>query len=305
MILRCPAALEDEELVKRYSLNIVGCGKVGRTLGRLGALSGAWQVRCVLNRSLPSAVQAVRFIGSGRPIESLSQMEPAELVMISAADEAIPECGRQLAETGLLGEGTIVFHCSGALPSAVLEPARRPGVSIASLHPIKSFADPAAAVESFAGTFCALEGDRRACEVLGDVFRRLGAVPLAIDARQKTLYHAGTVMVCNYLVALVESGLRCFEKSGIGRDTAMRVLAPLVRETVDNIFALGPVRALTGPIARGDASVVAQQHDALGQWDETIRLVYRALGLVALELSAAQGRASGEALETIRNLLRR
>src|SRR3712207_7155894 len=37
------------------------------------------------------------------------------------------------------------------------------------------------------------------------------------------------------------------------------VLVPLVRATVENWASLGPERALTGPIARGDEATVARQ----------------------------------------------
>jgi predicted short-subunit dehydrogenase-like oxidoreductase (DUF2520 family) len=36
----------------------------------------------------------------------------------------------------------------------------------------------------------------------------------------------------------------------------LRVLAPLVRTTTANLLTLGPERALTGPVARGDVSTV-------------------------------------------------
>jgi predicted short-subunit dehydrogenase-like oxidoreductase (DUF2520 family) len=76
-----------------------------------------------------------------------------------------------------------------------------------------------------------------------------------------------------------------------------------VRETVDNLVKLGPIRALTGPVARGDVSVVARQTEALGEWDPHIRDLYKALGRVALELSAAQGHADPESLAAIRAML--
>jgi predicted short-subunit dehydrogenase-like oxidoreductase (DUF2520 family) len=223
--------------------------------------------------------------------------------MVSAPDDAIVACCEQLCRTGVLRSGTIVFHCSGSLPSTALDPARRHNAWIASAHPVKSFAEPEAAVETFAGTFCALEGDPHACEVLRDALQRCGAVPFSVTLQSKTNYHAATVFVCNYLAALMEVGLRCFEKAGVPRETAVKVAEPLMRETVDNLVKLGPIRALTGPIARGDVSVVARQTEALGEWDAHIRDLYKALGRVALELSAAQGHAAPESLAAIRALL--
>jgi predicted short-subunit dehydrogenase-like oxidoreductase (DUF2520 family) len=197
----------------------------------------------------------------------------------------------------------VVFHCSGTLPSTVLGPARALGAHVASVHPIKSFADPATAVKTFSGTFGAIEGDSQACQVLSDAFSRCGAILFDVNPQQKTTYHAATVFASNYLVALVEVSLRCFQQAGVPRETAQRVIEPMVWGTVDSIFRFDPVRALTGPIARGEASVVAQQCEALALGEETVLRLYRDLGRVAIDLSAAQGRASPEALAVIRQLV--
>lgn len=285
------------------TLNVVGCGKVGKTLARLWARHGVFRLGCVLNRSLQSSCQAVDFVGAGRPVEHYEQMDPAQVVMIATPDEVVEACGARLARAGVVGAGTIVFHCSGALPSTVLEPARGRGARIASAHPVKSFADAASAAETFAGTFCALEGDPEACALLRDALGRVGAVVFAVLPELKPIYHAATVFVSNYLVALAEVGLRCFEKAGLDRPSAIQVAEPLVRGTVENLFRLGPVRALTGPIARGEVSVVARQADSLARWDETVRQLYAALGRVGVELSSAQGSAPAEALRSIRAIL--
>ena len=42
-------------------------------------------------------------------------------------------------------------------------------------------------------------------------------------------------------------------------------LVPLVRATVDNWARLGPERALTGPVARGDEDTVARQRQAIAE----------------------------------------
>jgi len=285
------------------SLNVIGCGKVGKTLSRLWSRHDVFKVQNVLNRSLQSAAQAVDFVGSGRAVDDFAQLQKADVVMISASDESIGPCCRRLAATDILDRDVVVFHSSGSLSSHLLEPARKRGASVASIHPIKSCADPAASAETFAGTYCAIEGDPAACDVLRDALERCGAITFPLDPKFKTIHHAACVMVCNYLVALMETGLRCFEKGGIPRDTAMDVMKPIVTGTVDNVFRLGPVAALTGPIARGDRSVVQRHCEALSQWDEDILEIYKGLGRVAVELSATQGNASADALAAIEKML--
>jgi predicted short-subunit dehydrogenase-like oxidoreductase (DUF2520 family) len=285
------------------TLNIVGCGKVGRTLARLWARRGAVRILSVLNRSLASGQAAIDFLGSGRAIEDYAQMEQADLIMISAADEAVETCCRSLCRTSVVRAETVVFHCSGFLPSTSLAPAQGRGAAVAGIHPVKSFADPASAEETFAGTFCALEGDPRATEFLERLLRDSGATVFSVKPEEKAVYHAATVVVCNYLVALLEVGLRCFQRAGVDRTAAMQVMEPMVRGTLANVFRLGPVQALTGPIARGEPSVVKAECDALGKWDPAVEQVYRTLGRMAVEISAAQGNAGPDALDAIRRSL--
>jgi predicted short-subunit dehydrogenase-like oxidoreductase (DUF2520 family) len=286
------------------TINVIGCGNVGKTLARLWTEHRVFQVRIILNRSLESGRRAVEFVGAGRAVRGYRELEPADAIMISASDEAIETCCRQLRDAEVLHEGVVVFHCSGSLPSTLLAAAKSQAALIASVHPVKSFADPASAARTFAGTFCAIEGDTGACDLLGDALSRIGATTFPVDPQFKTVYHAGTVFVSNYLVALVEVGLRCFQQAGIPRETATQILEPIVMGTASNTFALGPVRALTGPIARGESSVVERQHRALGEWNDLVEHLYTALGQVAIDLSAAQGHANPDALAAIKEILR-
>ena len=285
------------------TLNIIGCGRVGSTLARLWTQDGAFTIQDMLDRRLEQSQAAVAFIGQGRAVDAVRQMRGAEAWMLTPPDDQIAASCTVLAASGRLAAGNIVFHCSGALPSRDLAPAAARGAVVASVHPLKSFADPASAAQTFSGTYCAAEGDAAALAVLRPAFERIGGSVSEIDPGFKTVYHAASVIVCNYLTALLETGLRCYEKSGFERETALRMMEPLVRETLDNAFRLGTVQALTGPIARGDHAVVAHHLEALGAWEPRIATIYRQLGAVAVELARAQGKADADALAAIERML--
>jgi len=287
----------------RTTLNIIGCGRVGRALARLWLRLGTFKIQDVLDHTAAESAAAVAFIGSGHAAGGINEMHAADVWMLTPPDDQIVVCCSALAGSGLLKPGDIVFHCSGALPSSDLAAAARCGASLASVHPLKSFADSAAAARTFSGTYCAAEGDVAALAVLRPAFERIGGIVSDIDPGFKTVYHAASVIVCNYLTALLETGLRCYEKSGFEREAALAMMQPLVRETLDNVFKLGTVNALTGPIARGDHAVVARQIEALGAWDPRIAALYRQLGTVAVELARAQGKADADALAAIERAL--
>jgi len=284
-------------------LSIIGCGNVGKTLGRLWAQERVFSIGDILNRSEESSSLAVQFIGAGRPVLRIAEMSPAEVFLISTPDDQIRESCSALAASGLLRTGDIVFHCSGALPSADLISAKETGAFVGSVHPIKSIADPAVSVEAFNGTFCGVEGDDQSLEVLRPAFEAIGGKTFAIDPQFKTIYHAAAVMVCSYLTSLLEVGAQAYAKAGLDRETSMDVMEPIVRGTVENIFGSGTVRALTGPIARGDHSIVSKQLATLSDWNPRFGEIYRDLGAVALGLSRLQGTTSPDSLATLAELL--
>jgi predicted short-subunit dehydrogenase-like oxidoreductase (DUF2520 family) len=58
----------------------------------------------------------------------------------------------------------------------------------------------------------------------------------------------------------------------------------LLRSTVDNVLAIGPAQALTGPAARGDTAVVQAQGAIVQSWSPTAGEVYALLSQLAAEL---------------------
>jgi len=255
------------------TLNIIGAGHVGRVLGRLFAATGAFQVQDVLTRSPDSAGAAIAFIQAGHAAAA-DALRPADVWMLAVGDDQIaPVC---LALAGQM-RGAVVFHCSGAKSSQELQAARDAGAHVASVHPVRSFADPAAVAQDFAGTFCGVEGDAAALAQLAPALAAIGARTVAIDAAAKTVYHAAAVFASNYLVTVVDAALRAYQAAGIPADVARELARPLATETLANVFRLGPEAALSGPIARGDMQTVARQQTAIAAWDAPTGALYAAL----------------------------
>jgi len=265
-------------------LNLVGAGKVGRTLGRLFASQGGLQIGDVLTRSGASAQAAVDFIGAGRAAHSIAAMRPAEVWLLAVSDDQIGAACASLAARADLA-GAVVFHCSGASSSQALAAAGAAGAATASVHPIRSFADPAQVAAAFDGTWCGVEGDAGALALLVPAFEAIGAQTVAIDAAAKTVYHAASVFASNYLVTVLDAALRAYQAAGIPEPVARALAAPLAGESMANVFRLGAEAALTGPIARGDVATVARQQAALDAWDDPTGQLYRALAAATTDLA--------------------
>lgn len=274
------------------TLNLVGAGHVGRVLGRLFAAHGAFAVQDVLTRSPASAQAAAGFIGAGTACADIAALRPARAWMLAVSDDQIgPACAALAQAQGERLRDAVVFHCSGASASHALAPARAQGALVASVHPIRSFADPEAVAAAFDGTYCGIEGDAGALALLEPAWTAIGARLVPIDAAAKTVYHAAAVFASNYLTTVLDAALRAYGAAGVPDEVARELARPLATETLANVFRLGPAAALSGPVARGDFATVTRQQDALLAWDEPTGRLYEALVAATADLAQRKRRS--------------
>jgi predicted short-subunit dehydrogenase-like oxidoreductase (DUF2520 family) len=88
------------------------------------------------------------------------------------------------------------------------------------------------------------------------------------------------------VLALQESAIRIFVSLGLKRREALKALLPLTRQVLDNLERVGPRAAWTGPLARGDYSVIAAHEDALHSLPVEYLDAYRAVNRLAARLLA-------------------
>jgi len=213
------------------TLRVIGTGRAGSALAR--ALAGrGWELRGLY----------------GRGADVRAALLGVDLLVVATPDGAIARVAAAVEPD----EHGVIAHMAGAQGLDVLAPH----VRRASLHPLVALPDAALGAERLSsGAWFAVAGDalvRRAAEDLGG---RCLEVP---DA-QRTLYHAAAVIASNHLVALLGQVERVAQGAGVPLEA---YLDP-VRETVENVAALGPARALTGPAARGDGETLARHRAAL------------------------------------------
>ncbi len=172
----------------------------------------------------------------------------ADLVLLCVPD------GEIAAAAAALAPGPLVGHCSGALDLDVL--GKHEGFS---LHPLMTVTHAGA---RFAGAGAAVDGtSERAVAAATRLAEAVGLRPVRIAPEDRAAYHAAASLASNFLVTLEAAAERLAATAGADRD----LLVPLVRATVENWADLGPERALTGPVARGDEATVARQRAALAE----------------------------------------
>jgi predicted short-subunit dehydrogenase-like oxidoreductase (DUF2520 family) len=181
----------------------------------------------------------------------------ADLVLLCVPDRAIPEVAAAIEP------GPWVAHVSGATPLAALDPHERRF----SMHPLQTFTLDRGP-EQLDGVWAAVTAETDEARVRGhELAATLGLYPFDLDDGARVLYHAGAAIASNYLVTLHRAASRLFEDAGAPPEA----LVPLMTRTIENGFQL------TGPISRGDWSVVDAHLGALHDAHPELEPMYRVL----------------------------
>jgi predicted short-subunit dehydrogenase-like oxidoreductase (DUF2520 family) len=276
-------------------LGLIGAGRTAAHLAL--ALQAAGQPLVALGARQPDRAAALaQQLGLAvcEPHEVLAQ---SELVLLAVRDEAIAP----LASALPWKTSHLAVHLSGATPLSALAPAARR----AGFHPLQLFADPlptpAAAAQRWQHARVGIEAADVDYPLLADLARRLGAVPLRLQGGQRAAYHAAANLAASALLAPLQAACEVWASAlGLSTDEAWQALQPLAEGALQAARQRGLVGALSGPVARGDASVLAAHLAALPAAQvEMYRMLMRAL----LPLAARTGRVSSDDLARLEALL--
>ncbi|MEM9803140.1 MAG: DUF2520 domain-containing protein [Planctomycetota bacterium] len=255
-------------------IGIVGSGAVATALARaLGRDSAACSVR-LFARDAESA-QRIAASASARAVPSLDELASTDAILVAVTDDAIGEVSAALRA---VRPGGAVFHTSGALSGAAAMGALI-GVPRGSLHPLLAVPRDAGP-DAFEGAPFVVEAETPDAVDLGEsIVERLGGtlvrLPDAGDPSAKARYHALATMVASGVVALVDRASGELATSDDERATLRRAFAQLAASAAANVERSDGPSALTGPIARDDASTLSLHADALAGRD--VHALYEAV----------------------------
>lgn len=283
-------------------IGISGAGRMAQALGRLLRERGE-PVVAVASRNPDHARAAAAFIGGAEAVPYSALAERVTRVLIAVSDDALPQVAATLASSGM--HGGAALHTCGARGTEALAALEASGVSYASLHPLQTVTSPEQGLAALPGCAFGITGEGPAAAWAERIVALLGGRALRIPADKRPLYHAAAVMASNYVVALIDAAAMLMGAAGIGEDEALAALAPLVGASGANALSLGPMRALTGPVERGDIETISMHCDAMASAvAPTVRGLYRAAGLHALEIARRRGLSEANARK-LEELLRK
>ena len=233
------------------SVRIVGPGRAGTSLA-LALTNVGWDVAPML----------------GRGDDLAGAAEDVQLLVIATPDDTV----RDVAHAVRPVPSAVVAHLSGSLGLRHLAPHPRR----AALHPLVSLPTPEIGARRLVGAWFGVAGDE---PVVDKVVTSLEGRSYTVNDDDRATYHAAACIASNHLVALLGQVERLAGDVGVPLDAYL----DLVRVTLDNVAALGPRRALTGPAARGDEATIRRHLRALPPGE---RRAYRAMADAARRLAA-------------------
>ena len=216
---------------------VVGPGRAGRSLA--AALSSrGWTV--------------TGFLGRGDDVSHAAR--GVDALVIATPDDAVAEVAAAVEPVAT----TTVLHLSGSLGLDALAPHPRR----AALHPLVPLPNPEVGAGRLAsGVTFAVAGDPIARTMADALSGRV--VEVADDDR--AAYHAAACIAANHVVALLGQVERVAASVGLDLESFL----PLTRAALDDVAALGPHDALTGPARRGDWATLSRHLDALPEGERT------------------------------------
>ena len=253
-------------------INIIGAGRVGQTLIELINPLSAYSIQTICSSRFSHDSLAV--------VKNIDELPAADLFFLTVPDHAMEQTAKTVCQHH---RDTMLAHCSGSLPSSLLNPDKRDDIQVVSVHPPISIVDPKIAAAKFNGGVCTIEGDTPAVASVTALFESFGTEIQRIDPSQKPAYHSGNAIAANYLVTLADAACQQLKSAGLNSAFAKRIVEQLAQSVLDNLKSKESFAdALTGPIVRNDQQVV---QDHLAATKPELKHLYSEMGKQTLKIT--------------------
>ncbi|MEE3467645.1 MAG: DUF2520 domain-containing protein [Eubacterium sp.] len=261
------------------TVGFIGAGKVACTMGRYLSERGI-RIAGYYDTSEASADEAATFTSSEAFTSESAVIAASDVIFIATPDDVIATVWEKIRTMDIKDKFIGIF--SGSLSSNLFSGIETTGAVGFSIHPMFAFSDKYSDYRQLHNTMFAMEGDPHAVEVIRALFEGLGHTVSVIDSDKKYRYHAAASVASNLMVGLFDMSLVMLTDCGFSEEEARAFLSPIVEKNTTAMLEMGPIRALTGPIERGDIGTVKHHLEVLSKEE---RAVYLPLARRLVEIS--------------------
>lgn len=292
---------------KEFRISLVGAGALGSALAKRLFQAG-YPFVSIVNRTLSDAQALAARVGAPTCSDQLSHLSPqTNLLLLAVSDDALESVAKEVSRLHLPFHRLTVAQFSGALTTDALASLSQKGALTLSLHPFQTFpkgvseTDAERLFKCYFGLQC---DELEAVEIGKKIAHDLGGKVMHVPKEAKTLYHIAGVMASNYLVTLASLSSEVFAALGVSPKDVAKIIEPIMRQTLNNVVAAPTIAdALTGPIERGDASIVARHLREISEQIPHLLPVYAALAIETTRVAIHKGSISQSDASDILELL--
>jgi predicted short-subunit dehydrogenase-like oxidoreductase (DUF2520 family) len=256
-------------------IGLIGCGKVGTTLFYLlkknNQITGVYDI----NKKNQRRTAKLLHIKKNPSLEELCIR--SEALFFATPDDQIIKVYKKAKS--FIKKNTYIYHLSGLLSSKIFPKSRY--VYRASVHPFATFSK-IKIPPTRNKYFIFVEGDRAALMVARKIFRKKYFMLKNISRQNKTFYHLLGVFSSNFLVGLMAANKELAKKIGWQEKDLLNITSPIILETLINIVNNGIVRALSGPLERGDIETIKKHLNILKK-DKNLLNIYKSMSSYILK----------------------
>jgi predicted short-subunit dehydrogenase-like oxidoreductase (DUF2520 family) len=238
---------------------IIGAGKLAYSL--VSALIKVnYPIVSVISRKLNSA----KFLAKKFSIEHYSdklQSIPKDIKVffLTVPDGEIKKVAEGLSKLKKNFKDCICIHYSGVEDISSLQALQKKGGAVGSLHIIRPF--PSKNIVDIKNFPASIEAkDKLAIRYLNQLCRDLKLKPHKIQFDEKVLHHLAAVHSSNFLVGNLYNAFSLIKSQN---NLSNKILKQTAQSALNNVFKLGPVNALSGPIDRGDFYAIKKHIELL------------------------------------------
>jgi len=225
----------------KTKIAIIGAGRIAYSLTS-ALLKEGYIVDVIISRKYDSAKALAEKFGVKKYSDDINLISKSvNVFFLTVLDSEIKKTAIQLSKLKLNFNTTFFMHFSGAEDIGVLGPLKLKGGKTGSLHLMQTF--PSKNIVNIKNVNSAIEtNDDSVYKYLLQLCSDLQLVPFRIDSKDKAYYHLAGVYASNFLAGNLQK--------------YFNILSSTIHSTLQNVKTVGPAKALSGPVDRGDIKTI-------------------------------------------------
>ena len=289
-------------LTKNSQIAIIGAGKVAYSL-TYALIKANYKVSSVISKNKASAEKLAKKFKISFNSNNLKLLsKEKKIFFLTIPDNQIEKTAQKFSKLNLDFMNSLFIHVSGALDISELKSLKKKKAGVASFHIMQTF--PSSKVVDIAGCTVAIEAEEKVVkDFLNKLAFDLRLKPFLLKSDNKVYYHLAGVFASNFLVGNLFSSEKIFQITEAEKIDFFSVINSTVNSTLSNIRGVGPAKALSGPVERGDFETIEKHLKALKKKNKLLYRSYIIQSLNLLEVVKEKNGKLNEGQKEIKSLL--